>query len=84
MNNFNFKDINYRLEKKDYETFGNNNPSINLTVLKATENEKDLLMHYNQTSNNNRENKIDLLLLGNNHYIYITKFNSLSKYIKYN
>ena len=84
MNDFNFNDINYPLEKKDYETFENNNSSTKLLVLKAIENEEKLIIHYNQTENNDRENKIDLILLRNNHYIYITKYSSLSRYIKYN
>ena len=84
MNDFDFKDINYPLEKKDYETFENNNPLIKLMIFKTTENEKELLVHYNQTENNDRSIKIDLLLLRNNHHVYITKFQSLSKYVKYN
>ena len=82
INDFAFKDIDYPLEKKDYEAFENNNPSIKLTIFKTTENEKELLIHYNQV-NNDRENKIDLLLLGNNHYIYVTELNLLTKYIKH-
>ena len=85
MNDFNFNGINYPLEKKkDYETFETNNPLIKLTVFKAIENEKKFNIHYNQIENNDRENKIDLILLGNNHYIYITKFSLLSTYVRYN
>ena len=40
-NDFNFNDINYPLEKKDYETFENNNPLIKLTIFKVTENGKN-------------------------------------------
>ena len=69
--------------KKDYETFENHNPSIKLTIFKTTENEKELLVHHNQVKNNDRENKIDLPLLGNNHYIYVTKIKSLIKYVKH-
>ena len=83
INNVVFKDINYPLEKKDYETFENNNPSIKLTIFKTTKNKKELLIHYNQVKNNDREDKIDLILLGNNHYIYLTKLSSLTKYIKH-
>ena len=84
INNFNFNDINYPLEKKDYETFETNNPLIQLTIFKTTENDKKLIIHYSQIENNDRKNKIDLILLGNNHYICITKYSSLSKYVKYN
>ena len=83
INDFVFKDIDYPLEKKNYETFENNNPSIKLTIFKTTDHEKELLIHYNQVKNNDRENKIDLLLLGNNHYIYVTKLSSLTRYIKH-
>ena len=38
---------------------------------------------FKDIKNNDRENKIDLLLLGNNHYIYVTKLNLLTKYIKH-
>ena len=58
INDFVLKDIDYPLEKKDYEKFENNNPSIKLTIFKTTENEKELLIHYNQVKNNDRENKI--------------------------
>ena len=83
INDFVFKDIDYPLEKKNYETFENNNPSIKLTIFKTTDHEKELLIHYNQVKNNDRENKIDLLILGNNHYIYVTKLSSLTRYIKH-
>ena len=84
MNDFNFTDINDPLEKKDYETFENDNPLIKLTIFKVIEVEKKLVIHYNKTENNDRENRIDLILLGNNHYIYITKYSSLSRYVKNN
>ena len=80
---FVFEDIDYLLEKKNYETFENDNPSIKLTIFKTTKNEKELLIHYNQVKNNDRENKIDLILLGNSHYIYVTKLDSLTRYIKH-
>ena len=83
INDFVFKVIDYPLEKKDYETFEKNNPSIKLTIFKTTRNEKELLIHYNQVQNNDSENKIYLLLLGNNHYIYVMKLNSLTRYIKH-
>ena len=81
--NFVLNDIDYPLEKKDYETFENNNPSIKLTIFKTTVNEKELLIHYNQVKNNDREYKIYLLLFGNSHYIYVSKLSSLTKYIKH-
>ena len=52
MNDFNFTDINYPLEKKDYETFENNNPLIKLTIFKVIEDEKKVSIHYNKTENN--------------------------------
>ena len=58
MNEFNFKDINYPPVKKDYKTFENNNPSIKLTTLKTTENERELTIHHNEIKNNDRKNKI--------------------------
>ena len=51
INDFVFKDIDYPLEKNDYETFESNNPSIKLTIF--------------------------------NHYIYVTKLSSLTRYIKH-
>ena len=84
INDSDFKGINYPLAKKDYETFENNNLSIKLTVFKIIENEKKLIIYYNQMENNGRENKTDLILFGNNHYSYITKYSSLSTYVKYN
>ena len=75
--------INYPLEEKYYETFENNNPLIELTIFKVIEDEKKLVIYYNKIENNDRDNKMDLILLGNNHYIYITKYESLSKYVRY-
>ena len=83
INDFVFKDIDYPLGKKDYKTFENNNLSIKLTIFKTTKNEKELLIHYNQVKNNNRENKIHLIFSENNHYIYVMKLNSLTRYIKH-
>ena len=82
INDFVFKDINYPLEKEDYETFENNNSSIKLTSFKTTENEEELLIYHNQIKNNDRENKIILIVLGNNHYICVTRMELLSKYVK--
>ena len=81
MDDFNFENINYPLKEKDYETFENNNLSIKLPIFKIIEDEGKLYIHYNRADNNDKENKINLLLLGNNHYIYISKFSSLSKFV---
>ena len=83
MNDFNFTNINYPPEEKDYELFEKNNQSIKITIFKTTENEKELLIHYNQKESNDRTDKIYLILLGNNHYIYVTKLGAISKYVKY-
>ena len=81
-NNFIFKDMNYLPKKKDYETFENNNPSIKLLIFKTTDNPCQLKIYHNETKNNDRINKIALILLGNNHYIYITKIEQITKYVK--
>ena len=73
LEDFNFENINHPLEEKDYQTVEENNEQIKLTVLKLVENENKLCIHYNQRCSNKRNNKIILILLGNNHYIYVTK-----------
>ena len=50
-------------------------------ILKETSNEKELVFKYNDTSKNDRQIKLCLIHLNSNHYIYVTKFHSISKYI---
>ena len=78
LHEFNFDTTN------DYETFENNNKSIKLMILKETNNEKELVFKYNDTNKNDRPIKLCLIHLNSNHYIYVTKFNLISKYIKFN
>ena len=81
IDDFNFDNINYPLTLKDYEQFENQNESIKLTIFKTTNKEKELIIYYNNEKTNDREIKMDLILLENNHYIYLTKVKSILKYI---
>ena len=59
-------------------TFENNNTSIKLIILK----EKRLCIKYNDTDKNDRLNKLFLIHLNSEHYIYVTKPRIItSKYI---
>ena len=64
--------------------FENNNPLIKLTIFKETSNEKELVFKYNDRNKNDRATKLYLIHLNNDHYVYVTKFMSISKYVKFN
>ena len=81
-NKFNFEDITYPPNINDYITFENNNPSIKLIILKESSKEKLLCIKYNDTDKNDRSNKLFLIHLNSDHYIYVTKSEILTrKYI---
>ena len=46
LHNFEFKNINYPLIKKDYETFEDNSKNISLIVQKADDDSKEVVIHY--------------------------------------
>ena len=64
--------------------FENNNPLIKLTIFKETSNEKELVFKYNDRNKNDRATKLYLIHLSSDHYVYVTKFMSISKYVKFN
>ena len=78
---FKFNNMNSPPTKEDYETFEKNNESVKLTVLKLSDVEKQLHFHYNDEDRNQRSGKVVVILLENNHYIYVTKLKPLTKYI---
>ena len=73
LNKFNFKNITYPPNINDYKTFENNNLSIKLIIFKESSKEKRLCFKYNDTNKNDRSNKLFLIHLNSNHYIYVTK-----------
>ena len=73
LNKFNFKNITYPPNISDYKTFENNNLSIKLIIFKESSKEKRLCFKYNDTNKNDRSNKLFLIHLNSNHYIYVTK-----------
>ena len=73
LNKFNFKNITYPPNRNDYVTFENNNLSIKLIILKESSKEKRLCLKYNDTNKNDRSNRLFLIHLNSNHYIYVTK-----------
>ena len=73
LNKFNFKDITYPSNINVYITFENNNLSIKLIILKESSKEKRLCLEYNDTNKNDRSNKLFLIHLNSDHYVYITK-----------
>ena len=81
---FNFNKINYPPKEEDYKTFERNNESIKLPVLKLGDTKRQLHFHYNGEDKNSRNKKVVVILLENNHYIYVTKLKSLTKYITFN
>ena len=73
LNKFNFKDITYLPNANNYITFENNNTSIKLIILKESSIKKRLCIKYNDTNKNDRSNKLFLMHLNSDHYIYVTK-----------
>ena len=73
LNEFNFKNITYPPNTNDYITFENNNTSIKFIILKESSKEKRLCIKYNDTNKNDRSNKLFLIHLNSDHYIYVTK-----------
>ena len=74
--------MNYPPTIEDYATFENNYDTIKLYVLKLGDEERDLLFYYSDATKNNRILKIALILLENNHYIFVTKFKTITKFIR--
>ena len=74
--------MNYPPTIEDYATFENNYDTIKLCVLKLGDEERDLLFYYSDATKNNRILKIALILLENNHYIFVTKFKTITKFIR--
>ena len=83
LNNLNFNNINHPLNEKDYKTSEKNNKLIQLMVYKICDKENELRLHNHNRDKNKRNEKVILILLANNHYIYVTKLNLLTKYINY-
>ena len=82
LNKFNFEGITYPPNINDYKTFENNNTSIKLIILKESSKEKRLCIKYNDTTKNDRSNKLFLIHLNSDHYLYVTKSEILTrKYI---
>ena len=79
LNKFNFEGITYPPSINDYKTFENNNTSIKLIILKESSKEKRLCIKYNDTDKNDRSNKLFLIHLNSNHYIYVTKSEILTR-----
>ena len=79
LNKFNFKDITHPPNTSDYVTFENNNPSIKLIILKESSKEKRVCIKYNDTDKNDRSNKLFLIHLNSDHYIYVTKSEILTR-----
>ena len=82
LSKFNFEGITYPPNINDYKTFENNNISIKLIILKESSKEKRLCIKYNDTDKNDQSNKLFLIHLNSDHYIYVTKPKMLQcKYI---
>ena len=79
LNKFNFKDITYPPNTSDYKIFENNNLSIKLIILKESSKEKRLCIKCNDTDKNDRSNKLFLIHLSSDHYIYVTKSEILTR-----
>ena len=79
LNKFNFNDITYPPNINDYKTFENNFTSIKLIILKESSKEKRLCIKYNDIDKNDRSNKLFLIHLNSDHYIYVTKSEILTR-----
>ena len=82
LNKFNFEGITYPPNINDYATFENNNILIKLIILKESSTEKQLCIKCNGVDKNDRANKLFLIHLNSEHYIYVTKPRIItSKYV---
>ena len=79
LNKFNFEDITYPPSINDYKIFENNNLSIKLIIFKESSKEKRLCIKYNDIDKNDRPNKLFLIYLNSDHYIYVTKSEILTR-----
>ena len=63
--NYNWKDINFPSEQKDWRTFEKNNKDVALNIMSAHNTKKRLNILYRSQQNNNRKQQVILLMISN-------------------
>ena len=83
VNNYNWKDINFPAEKKDWKTFERNNKDIALNILSVPFNEKKLSIIRRSEYNHKRLHQVDLLMITDNennwHYVAVKNISRLCR-----
>ena len=64
-NRYNWKDITFSAEKKDWKKFEQNNNSIAINILFIPKNEESISLTYKSKYNRKRENQVVLLMITN-------------------
>ena len=83
VNNYNWKEINFPAEKKDWKTFERNNKDIALNILSAPSNGKKLNIIRRSEYNRKRLHQVDLLMITDNennwHYVAVKSVSRLCR-----
>lgn len=88
INNYNWKNINFPTEHKDYKKFECNNKDIALNILSAHNTKKKINIIYKSDHNRKRKHQVILLMVTDNnnnwHYIAVKSISRLLKGISSN
>ena len=82
INKYNWKDINFPSEQKDWRTFEKNDKGVALNIMSAHNTKKKLNILYRSQHNNNRKQQVILLMISNKNetnWHYIAAVKSLSR-----
>ena len=84
INKYNWKDIEFPSNKKDWNEFQKNNKSIALNILYVPHNSEEIRHAYKSKHNLNRENKVILLMITDGkkwHYLAVKSLSALLRRI---
>ena len=85
---YNWSEINFPSNQKDWKKFGSNNKSIALNILYIPHNTKDISHAYKSKFNLTRENQVILLMISDDgekwHYLCVKKLSALLRGISSN
>ena len=87
INNYNWKDINFPTQRKDWERFERNNTNIGINIFSVPFQKKTKHLQYKSKHNNTREKQVNLLVITDNekwHYITIKSISGLFRAIASN
>ena len=87
INNYNWKNINFPAQRKDWERFERNNTNIAINIFSLPFQRKTVELQYKSKHNNTREKQVNLLMITDNekwHYITIKSISGLFRGITSN